>query len=68
MVEITKENINSANFVDKQWKNSSRFGLKNKLSTNSKIIMCLFGTVAIFTIANVTLIYSFYRILIKLYY
>jgi len=66
MVEITKENINSANFVDKQWKNPSRFGLKNKLSTNSKIIMYLFGAVAIFTIANATLIYSFYKILIKL--
>jgi hypothetical protein len=66
MIEITKENISSANFVDKQWKNPSKFGFKNKLSTNSKIIMYLLGTVAIFTIANATLIYSFYKILIKL--
>ena len=63
MVEITKENIDSANFVDKHWENPKRFG---KLSTNSKIIMYLFGAVAIFTIVNATLIYSFYKILIKL--
>lgn len=66
MVEITKESINGSNFVDKEWKNPSRFGFKNKFSTNSKIIMYLFGAVAIFTIANATLIYSFYKILIKL--
>ncbi len=66
MIEITKENINGAVLEDKQWNNPKRFGFKRKLTTNSKIIMYLFGAVAIFTIANVTLIYSFYRILIKL--
>ena len=66
MVEITKENINSSSFVDKHWQNPKRFGFKNKLSTNFKIVMYLFGAVSILTIANGALIYSFYKILIKL--
>ena len=66
MVEITKENINSANFVDKQWSNPKKNGIIKKLSKEAKIVMYLFGAVAIFTIANITLIYSFYKILIKL--
>lgn len=66
MIEITKDSINSSNFVDKEWKNPRKFGFKNKFSTNSKIVMYLFGAAAFFTIANITLIYSFYKILMKL--
>lgn len=66
MIEITKENINEGSFVDKHWENPKKIGLKNKLSTNSKIIMYLLGAFLTLSIANATLIYSFYKILIKL--
>ena len=66
MIEITKENLNCGTFVDKYWENPKKNGFKNKLSKSSKIIMYLLGAAAIFTIANITLIYSFYKILIKI--
>ena len=66
MVEITKENINNAILKDKQWRNPKKSGFIKRISTGAKIIMYLFGAVAIFTIANLTLVYSFYKILIKL--
>ena len=66
MVEITKENIDGAVLKDKQWSTPKKKGFIKKLSKEVKIVMYLFGAVAIFTIANITLIYSFYKILIKL--
>ena len=66
MIGITKESINNAAFEDKQWINPRKNSLIKKLSTEGKIVLYLFGTVAVFTIANVTLIYSFYKILMKL--
>ena len=66
MIEITKENLNNAKLADKHWEKPEKRGFLKKLSKDSKIIMYLTGAVAIFTVANITLIYSFYKILMKL--
>ena len=66
MVEITKENLDGARFVDKHRPKHLKDGFFKSMFRESKIIMYLLGAVGIFTIANATLIYSFYKILIKL--
>ena len=66
MIEITKENINEGVLEDKHWDNPKKFEIKSKISKHSKILIWLFGTVTIFTIINAILIYSFYKILMKL--
>ena len=66
MIEITKENINIGNFVDKEYKKTPKIGFIKKILGESKFLMYLFVAAAIFTMANITLIYSFYKILIKL--
>ena len=66
MIGITKEIIDGGILEDKQWKNPRRFRLKNRLTKNSKIVLYLLGAFLVFSIANATLIYSFYKILIKL--
>ena len=66
MIEITKESIDNVEFQDKHWERPKKKGFFKKLSKDSKIILYLAGTVAVFTVANITLIYSFYKILVKL--
>lgn len=66
MIEITKENINYGNNVDKYFKKREKTGFIKKISTESKILMYLLGAFLIFAIANATLIYNFFRILSKL--
>lgn len=66
MIEITKENMDSAKFVDKGCAKSRKNVFIKNLFNESKILMYLFGAFAIFIIANVTLIYSFFKLLAKL--
>ena len=66
MIGITKENINSGVLSDKKWEYPKKFGFKNKISTNSKIVLYLLGTFIIFSLANSLLIYNFYKLLIKM--
>ena len=61
MIEITGNNINYGNTVDKHYKKAKETGF-----IKSKTLMYLFGAFFIFAVANATLIYSFFRILIKL--
>lgn len=66
MIEITKENFNCEETVDKyqpkHFKNESR----NYFLEGNKAILYLIGAFAIFAIANIILIYNFFRILEKL--
>lgn len=66
MIEITKEEINSAHLMDKHKPKHLKDGYIKSLIKESKVITYLLGAIGIFTIANATLIYSFYKILIKL--
>ena len=66
MIEITKENIDNANVLDKHWEKPKKKRFFKRNSGISKTIMYLTVAVIIFTIANLTLIYSFYKILMKL--
>ena len=66
MIGITKESINFGNFVDKKYKKTPKTGFIKKMFSENKFLMYLFGAATIFTIANITLIYSFYKILIKI--
>lgn len=61
MIEITSNNINYGNTVDKYYKKREETGF-----IKSKLLMYLLGAFFIFAIANATLIYSFFRILVKL--
>ena len=66
MIEITKDNINCGSTVDKYYKKREKTGFIKKISTESKTLMYLLGAFLIFAIANLTLIYNFFRILSKL--
>lgn len=61
MIEITRDNINYGNTVDKYYKKRTETAF-----IRSKTLMYLFGAFFIFAVANATLIYSFFRILVKL--
>ena len=66
MVEITKEELNSGHFVDKHMIKERKNAFTNKISTDGKILLYLFGALAIFCIANGFLIYNFCKILVKI--
>lgn len=66
MIEITKDYINYGENVDKLYKKRTKSGFSKKVFNESKILMYLFGAFFIFAIANITLIYNFFRILIKI--
>lgn len=66
MIEITKENMNSAKIVDKGYAKSSKTAFIKNILNESKFLMYFLGAFAIFAIANATLIYSFFKILAKL--
>lgn len=66
MIEITKENFNCEETVDKYQPKQLEAGDKKLISTEGKTILYLIGAFLIFTIANTTLIYNFFRILRKL--
>ncbi|MGN1300929.1 MAG: hypothetical protein ACI4U9_00085 [Clostridia bacterium] len=66
MVEITKDGINYGNIVDKQYKKRAKSGFIKRIFDESKILMYLLGAFFIFAVANLTLIYSFFKILAKL--
>lgn len=66
MIEITKEGIGYGNNVDKKYKKSVKSGFIKRIFDESKILMYLLGAFFIFAVANLTLIYSFFKILAKL--
>lgn len=66
MIEITKESINYGENVDNHYKKNTKSGFAKKIFGESKILMYLFGAFFIFAIANITLIYNFFKILSKL--
>ena len=66
MIEITKEGINYGNIVDKQYKKRVKSGFMKRIFNESRILMYLLGAFFIFAVANLTLIYSFFKILAKL--
>ena len=66
MVEITKDGLNYGKIVDKHYKKRAKSGFIKRIFDESKILMYLLGAFFIFTIANATLIYSFFKILVKL--
>lgn len=66
MIEITKDNVNYGDVVDKHYGKHAKTGIIKKILDESKILMYLFGAFFIFAIANATLIYNFFRILMKL--
>lgn len=66
MIEITKDSINYGEYVDKHYKNKTRSGIAKKIFNESKTLMYLFGAFIIFAIANLTLIYNFFRLLSKI--
>ena len=66
MIEITNENFNCEETVDKYQPKHLKTGFKSPFWIESKTILYLIGAFAIFAIANITLIYNFFRILEKL--
>lgn len=66
MIEITKDNIDYGKIVDNHHKKHEKSGFIKKIFNESKILMYLFGAFFIFAIANVTLIYNFFKILVRL--
>ena len=66
MVEITKENINDANYVDKYRGKIKRQSFIKRILNENKALMYMLAAFFIFSIANITLIYSFFKILQKL--
>ena len=66
MIEITKDSINYGEYVDKHHKKHDKTGFVKKISNENKTIMYLLGAFLIFAIANATLIYNFFKILVKL--
>lgn len=66
MIEITKENFNCEETVDKYQPKHLKTGLESSSWLESKTILYLIGAFAIFAIANITLIYNFFKILRKL--
>ena len=65
MIEITKDNLNYGRNVDKCYKNLKKSANKG-ITTESKTLMYLFGAFFVFAIANLTLIYNFFKILSKI--
>ena len=61
MIEIMSNNINYGNSVDMYYKKREETGF-----IKSKTLMWLFGAFFVFSIANATLIYSFFNILLNL--
>ena len=61
MIEIMSNNINYGNSVDMYYKKREETGF-----IKSKTLMYLFGAFFVFAIANATLIYSFFNILLNL--
>ncbi len=66
MIEITKDNLGCANNVDKYYTKHKKSVFIKEILGESKILMYLLGAFLIFAVANATLIYSFFKILIKL--
>jgi len=65
MFEITKDNLNYGRNVDKCYKKTKK-SVINGITTESKTLMYLFGAFFIFAIANLTLIYNFFKLLSKI--
>ena len=63
MIEITKDSINYGEYVDNHYPKHARSGIAKKIFNKNKTLMYLFGAFLIFAIANLTLIYKFFRIL-----
>ena len=66
MVEITKDGLNYVKIVDNHYKKRAKSGFIKRIFDESKILMYLLGAFFIFAVANATLIYSFFKILVKL--
>ena len=66
MIEITKDSINYGEYVDNHYKIRPRSGVKKNIFNENKTLTYLFVAFFIFAIANLTLIYNFFRILNKL--
>lgn len=66
MIEITKENIDNAKFVDKEFIKPKKETFVKRIFNESKFLMYIFLAFIIFAIANATLIYSFFKLLSKL--
>lgn len=63
MIEITKENLNYRETVDKHYPKHLKTEFKKSSWIGNKTILCLIGAFTIFAIANTTLIYNFFKIL-----
>ena len=66
MIEITKDSLNYANNVDKYYKKTAKSAFAKGIFGDSKTLMYLFGAFFIFAVANLMLIYNFFKILVKL--
>ena len=66
MIEITKDYINYGKDVDRHYKKCKGTGVVKRIFNESKILMYLFVAFTIFAVANITLIYNFFKILSKL--
>lgn len=66
MIEITNEKFNCEETVDKHQPKHIKTGFKSLFWLESKTILYLIGAFLIFAIANIVLIYNFFRILEKL--
>lgn len=66
MIEITKDNLGCVDNVDKHYTKHKKSVFIKEIFGESKILMYLLGSFLIFTVANATLIYSFFKILAKL--
>ena len=63
MIEITKDSINYGEYVDNHYPKHAKSGIIKKIFNKNKTLTYLFGAFFIFTIANATLIYNFFRLL-----
>lgn len=66
MMELIKEKIKCGGFVDKQFEKPAKSGIIRRFFNRNKFLGYIFMTFLVLTVANATLIYSFFKLLEKL--
>lgn len=66
MIEITKENMDNANFVDKEYLKGRKFVPAKKMSTKIKFLIYTLSVLFVLTISYIALINSFLKTLASL--
>ncbi len=66
MIEITRDSVNYGEYVDNHYKKNTKSGFTKKIFNENKTLMYLFVAFFIFAIANLMLIYNFFRLLSKI--